>query len=245
MGHQNLKTVQKMIKFLSILGLVAFVAAKSYEDYESSEEMKEEGDGEGLCFSGLEVALGCTVGTEFGDKLSTALMTCMGDDAEEATRSLNRRRGKGKEGKGKRGKGKGKGKGKGDDCPSVQDIETFIEEEMEGDLCVLYMMGWINDEGEFNEETFGTDVMSLPPSVAETITEESIGTCAAKMMEEWGEDSMMDKCEYKPGEIDEMMELGMEVASYKCFQKIFNKSCKGFVSAHIQGYFEELSAGRR
>ena len=76
------------------------------------------------------------VGTEFGDKLSTALMTCMGDDAEEATRSLNRRRGKGKgkgkKGKGKRGKGKGKGKGKGDDCPSVQDIETFIEGEMEG-----------------------------------------------------------------------------------------------------------------
>ena len=70
------------------------------------------------------------VGTEFGDKLSMALMTCMGDDAEEATRSLNRRRGKGK---GKKGKGKrGKGKGKGDDCPSVQDIETFIEEEMEG-----------------------------------------------------------------------------------------------------------------
>ena len=25
------------------------------------------------------------------------------------------------------------------------------------------MMGWINDEGEFNEETFGADVMSLPP----------------------------------------------------------------------------------
>merc|ERR1712209_99656 len=121
----------------------------------------------------------------------------------------------GKKGK---GKGRGKGKGKGDDCPSVQDIETFIEEEMEGDLCVLYMMGWINDEGEFNEETFGADVMSLPPSVAETIPEESI---------------------------DEMMELGMEVASHKCFQKIFNKSCKGFVSAHIQAYFEELSAGRR
>merc|ERR1719284_2384700 len=172
--HQNLKTVQKMIKFLSILGLVAFVAAKSYEDYGSSEEIKEEGDDEGLCFDGLEVALGCTVGTEFGDKLSMALMTCMGDEAEEATRSLNRRRGKGKgkKGKGKRGKGKGKGKGRGDD-------------------------------------------------------------------------SMMDKCEYKPEEIDEMMELGMEVASYKCFQKIFNKSCKGFVSAHIQGYFEELSAGRR
>merc|ERR1712077_101513 len=191
---------------------------------------------------GLEVALGCTVGTGFGDKLSMALMTCMGDEAEEATRSLNRRRGKGK-GKGKRGKGKGKG----DDCPSVQDIETFIEEEMEGDLCVLYMMGWINDEGEFNEETFGADVMTLPPSVAETITEESIGSCATQMMEMWGEEFGDEKCEdaYQPEEIDEMMELGMEVASYKCFQKIFNRSCKGFVSAHIQGYFEELAAGRR
>merc|ERR1712210_204578 len=192
----------------------------------------------GLCFDGLEVALGCTVGTGFGDKLSMALMTCMGDDAEEATRSLNRKRGK--------GKGKGKG-GKGDDCPSVQDIEAILEEEMEGDLCVLYMMGWINDEGEFDEETFGADVMTLPPSVAETITEESIGSCAAQMMEEWGEHSAMEMCEdaYQPEEVDEMMELGMEVASYKCFQKIFNRSCKGFVRAHIQGYFEELAAGRR
>merc|ERR1711978_30180 len=97
---------------------------------------------------------------------------------------------------GKKGKkGKGKGKGKGNDCPSVQDIETYLEEEMEDDLCVLYMMGWINDDGDFNEETFGADVMSLPPSVAETITEES----------------MMAKCEnaYQPEEIDEMMELGM------------------------------------
>merc|ERR1712110_468506 len=141
----NPKTVHhSMIKFLALLGLIAFVAADSFEDYGSSEEMMEEGDDDGgLCFSGLEVALGCTVGTEFGDKLSMALMSCMGDDAEEATRSLNRRRGKGR-GKGKKGKGKrgkGKGKGKGDDCPSVQDIETFIEGEMEGDLCVLYMMG--------------------------------------------------------------------------------------------------------
>ena len=101
-----------------------------------------------------------------------ALMTCMGDDEGDATRSLNRKRGKGK-------KGKGKGKGKGESCPSVQDIETVLEEQMEGrlkaikesekksnepgDLCVLYMMGWINDDGDFNEETFGADVMTLPP----------------------------------------------------------------------------------
>ena len=105
--------------------------------------MMEEGDEEGLCFNGLEVALGCTVGqffihlehlipaqvgTGFGDKLSMALMTCMGDDSEDATRSLNRKRGKGK------GKGKGNGKGKGKGCPSVQDIETVLEEEMEGRL---------------------------------------------------------------------------------------------------------------
>ena len=25
------------------------------------------------------------------------------------------------------------------------------------------MMGWINDDGEFDEETFGADVMTLPP----------------------------------------------------------------------------------
>ena len=33
-----------------------------------------------------------------------------------------------------------------------------------GDLYVLYMMGWINDGGGFNEETFEADVMTLLPS---------------------------------------------------------------------------------
>ena len=37
--------------------------------------------------------------------------------------------------------------------------------------------------------------------------------------------TLLLRCEdaYQPEEVDEMMELGMEVASYKCFQKIFNK----------------------
>ena len=36
---------------------------------------------------------------------------------------------------------------------------------------------------------------------------------------------MLFRCQdaYQPEEIDEMMELGMQVASYKCFQKIFNR----------------------
>ena len=146
----------------------------------------------------------------------------MGDNAEEATRSLNRRRGKGK-GKGKKGKGKrGKGKGKGDDCPSVQDIETFIEEEMEGrnvtfliykrpqtrrPLCPLHdgldqrrrrvqrrdFRNWRDEPATKVRPVIRWTSIVISSSVAETITEESIGTCAAKMMEEWGEDSMMDK----------------------------------------------------
>ena len=37
--------------------------------------------------------------------------------------------------------------------------------------------------------------------------------------------TLLLRCEdaYQPEEVDEMMELGMEVASYKCFQKIFNR----------------------
>ena len=37
--------------------------------------------------------------------------------------------------------------------------------------------------------------------------------------------TLLLRCEdaYQPEEVDEMMGLGMEVASYKCFQKIFNR----------------------
>ena len=35
------------------------------------------GDDGGLCFDGLEVAMGCSAGTDFGAKLTSALASCM------------------------------------------------------------------------------------------------------------------------------------------------------------------------
>ena len=117
-------------------------------------------------------------------------------------------------------------------------------------------------------------------SVAETITEESIGSCAAQMMEEWGEDSMMAKWD-DDGENGDWVWWsgarmltslrrstrwwswawrwpatsasrrsstgGTRLPPYSRPPITINKlipifccwrSCKGFVSAHIQGYFE-------
>ena len=40
-------------------------------------------------------------------------------------------------------------------------------------------------------------------------------------------------------EASELSELGLKVASYKCFQKQFAKSCQGFVREEIYNFYKD------
>merc|ERR1712127_183718 len=171
--------------------------------------------------------MGCSAGTAFGMKFTSALALCMEGGEEE-----------------RKGKGKGKGKGKpGKTCPSVEDIMEKLEGEMAEDMCVLSNLGWLDEQGEFVEDVFGTDIATLPANVAGNITEDAISECAAEMLEMWGEDPVAEKCSesYTAEELDQLLSLGMEVASYKCFQMIFNRSCRDYVKEEIYGHFESLA----
>merc|ERR1712243_389470 len=136
------KQLRMIVKvFVSCL-LLALVAASS--ESSSSESGSGEFRGPGLYFSPIEVDLACTAGTPLGAKLASAFETCLGgvealnpEQVGEAAVSERRRR----------------RPNRGRKCPTVEQIKAKMGEGMEGDWCVLSQLGWIDENGNENNET--------------------------------------------------------------------------------------------
>merc|ERR1712128_115624 len=211
---------------------------------DSSEEKGRNEDG-GLHFDAKEVAMACTAGTPIGAKLANAFATCLGasgtDDVEIATEGttlptttgsivINRRR---KPCRGRKCRGKGKKR-----CPGVEDIKEKIGAEMEDDLCMLNQLGWIDSEGEAVEEVMTADLMTLPTDVSANLSEDKIGSCADEMVSKMSKKHQRCAKTYSADDMAQLSELGLKVASYKCFQKQFAKSCQAFVREEIYDYYK-------
>merc|ERR1712173_60694 len=162
-----------MLKFV----LVAISAATVLSEYSEG----------GLCLNSGEVAYLCTAGSPVADKVASALAACA-EQTEPAGRSLSRKR------------GKGKGKGKGKKCPTMDEIFEDIEEEFGDDACVYNAMGWLDEEGNVNNETITMDVMSLPQEVSAMITHEGVAECTEKMINDMSEDKTFKRCSKKYSE---------------------------------------------
>merc|ERR1712130_211820 len=65
-----------------------------------------------------------------------------------------------------------KGKGKGRACPSVEDIANMAIEDLSEELCVFQTLGWLDDGYNFDDEAALSDIMSLPESFSEVLTED-------------------------------------------------------------------------
>jgi len=133
--------------------LLACVAASS--ESSSSESGSGEFRGPGLYFSPIEVDLACTAGSPLGAKLASAFETCLGgvealnpEQVGEVASERRRRR-----------------PNKGRKCPTVEQIKAKMGQGMEGDWCVLSQLGWIDENGNENNETSTADLMGLKPEV--------------------------------------------------------------------------------
>jgi len=171
-------------------------------------------------FDAKEVALRCTANTPLGDKMAYALNICF---EEEDEKDMAGKGGKGK----KEWKGR-KDKFKKDQCPSVEDIIGSIEEEMEGDMCIMAVLGWIDESGEFNEQAMKEDISSLPEEVSAQLTEEAVDECATEMMTMMAKEHANTKCSeaYSEEDVASLTEAGMMFAASKCFNHMFLQSCK-------------------
>merc|ERR1712098_970699 len=183
--------------------------------------LSEYSDG-GLCLNSGEVAYLCTAGSPVADKVASALAACA-EQTEPAGRSLNRRR--------------GKGKGKGKKCPTMDEIFEDIEEEFGDDACVYDAMGWLDEEGNVNNETITMDVMSLPEEVSAMITHEGVAECTENMINYIGEDPTFKRCsnKYSEEELDMLSQVGHLIAGFKCFQDSFNEACNSYLKDQMFG----------
>merc|ERR1719305_2251604 len=125
--------------------LFAVAAASSESSSSESESGSREGfRGPGLFFSPIEVDLACTAGSPLGAKLASAFETCLGGEEalkpEEVGTSETERRRRRRPNKGKK-------------CPTVEQFKAKMGEGMEGDWCVLSQLGWIDENGNENNET--------------------------------------------------------------------------------------------
>merc|ERR1719244_1333947 len=218
------------MKCLILLCLVVTASAKSSQE----EDTKLEG---GLYFDENEVNMACTAGTPLGVKIARASAACMEASTEEefevVTEITNRRR----KCRGRRCKGKGKKK-----CPSVGDVKEKMETEMEGDLCILSQLGWIDADGQAIEDVMAADLMTLPRDGSAKLSEDKVAECADKMVTKMAKKHKRCAKMYSPDDMDQLRELGLKVASYKCFEKQFAKSCEEFVRQEIyQFYMEKMT----
>merc|ERR1711978_299053 len=145
------------------------VVASSSSSSESSSSESGSGErfrGPGLYFSPIEVDLACTAGSPLGAKLASAFETCLGGEEalkpEQVGEAERRRRRRPNRPKKK--------------CPTVDQIKEKMGEGMEGDWCVLYQLGWIDENGQENNETSTADLMNLKPEVLAELDESAMAT---------------------------------------------------------------------
>merc|ERR1712062_144979 len=226
MGHtRRLKMIVKVL--VSCLFAVAAASSESSSS-ESGSNSREGFRGPGLFFSPIEVDLACTAGSPLGAKLASAFETCLGGEEAlkpervgEAERRRRRRPRK---------------------CPTVDQIKEKMGEGMEGDWCVLYQLGWIDENGKENNETSTADLMSLKPEVLAELDESAMATCAQERVAMIGK--MMEKkhkrCAKKFSEEDkaELTEMALKIQGYNCFKEMFHSSCQKSVKSQVYAFFQ-------
>ena len=172
-----------------------------------------------------EVASLCTAGTPMADKVASALASCA--QQQETVRAR---------------KQKGKGKGKGKKCPSMEEIFEDIENEFGDDACVYSAMGWLDEEGNVNNDTITMDVMSLPQEVSSMITYEGVAKCTENMITEMAGNKKFKRCskKYSEEELALLSQVGSLIAGFKCFQDSFDQACGDFLRSQLMGEANNL-----
>ena len=93
-------------------------------------------------------------------------------------------------------------------------------------------LGWIDENGEFNDQAMKEDINSLPKEVSADLTEEAVDECAKEMMTMMAKEHDNTKCNeaYSEEDVASLTEAGMMFAASKCFDHMFLQSCKNYMS---------------
>ena len=67
-------------------------------------------------------------------------------------------------------------------CPSYKNMMNKIEEDFADEACILFNLGWIDEQGNENHNVSKADVMSLNPAIVENLDGVEIEKCAGKAL---------------------------------------------------------------
>jgi len=191
-------------------------------------------DDGGVTFNAGEVALACTVGTPMAPKLMKAYVACsnMTDTEEEKEKKCHT---------GRKGRKCRKQKKK---CKTVKQIIAHISKKMEGESCILSQLGWLDSDGNVNEEIMVADVSNLPVEIQNEVSTDNIQTCAMEKLGEMASNPDHARCnaKFNEEEMATLTEFGLKIASYKCFKANFNNACSQKVKSDIFNYYTMLAS---
>merc|ERR1739845_277729 len=122
-------------------------------------------------------------------------------------------------------------------CMDSEEVVAWFMEEHAGELCVFSELGWLDDSGNFNNETAEADLLSLPTEVSAAVSEENMDQCMEKVLGEMSEDKMVKKCveggKYSEEELEQLMDFAEGTAAIKCFLYLFQDACNNYVGSQI------------
>ena len=117
-----------------------------------------------------------------------------------------------------------------EECPTQDQVMADLTAEYSDDACMLFGIGWINEDGEWDEATIGEDLMSLDEGLVEGLDQEGWESCVAEQTEFWANHPCADQ-------YDETVEhVGKMVVEYECFKHFFESACYDHLSDMYSEY---------
>merc|ERR1719339_473921 len=175
---------------------------------------------EGLCMDTDMLHAMCIMGSPFEQKMESALMACSND---EVTTMRARKQ-----------------PGKNQRCPSFKIVMSEIEDDFAEEACVLFNLGWIDEQGNPNDTATMADIMTLEPALLEKMSEDEVTSCTVKKL---AKSPMAKKCAKKYNEKQQakLEEAAGGIVGFRCFMAHFTDACREFVTeTYIEPFLIEV-----
>merc|ERR1712215_420683 len=130
-------------------------------------------------------------------------------------------------------------------CTTSDDISLSMGEKMNTEICVMQAVGWLDSEGKPIKDVMEKDIKDFPESVAAALSEDQITVCAEhgalkkmEMMQNSTEFQAKhgacfeNEC-YNEEEKNNMSELMIAGAKFKCFEHMLAEACAPHVKNQL------------
>merc|ERR1711915_329265 len=216
--------------------ILLFILASGHRNYRKS----------GLCLSTAEVALSCSAGTPFGEKLTEALKNCSFQNSVNSPNKLgytgyhsSKKERQDHHYRGRRSNrrflsGGNRRRYGFRRCPSAERLVKNFEDKLEDTKCVTTEMGWSDGTNEENLAAITQDLMTLPGNMSTSILE-SAKECTKQDIEKWNQKLERCSTSYDAEETASIEMLINTSSSANCLSKSLVTVCSEFVKFKLMG----------